>query len=65
MGVLKEKLAIKLFKTYSNLKQKSYWSNHFWSPDYFVSTEGRDEAMIKRYLKILRTPWLSLITLWV
>ncbi len=29
MGVLKGKMAIKLFKTYPNLKQKSYWGNHF------------------------------------
>ncbi len=51
MGVLKDKLAIKLFKTYPKLKQKPYWGNHFWSRGYFVNTVGIDEEMIKRYVK--------------
>ena len=51
MGVLKGKIAIKLFKTYPNLKQKPYWGNHFWSRGYFVSTVGLDEDLIKRYVK--------------
>ena len=51
MGLLKGKLAIKLFKTYPNLKQKPYWGNHFWSRGYFVSTIGLDEEMIRRYVK--------------
>ena len=50
-GILKGKMAIKLFKTYPNLKQKPYWGNHFWSRGYFVSTVGLDEAMIRRYVK--------------
>lgn len=36
MGILKGKLAIKLFKTYSNLKQKPYLGNHFWSRGFFT-----------------------------
>lgn len=51
MGTLKGKLAIKLFKSYPNLKQKPYWGNHFWSRGYFVTTVGVDEEMIKRYVK--------------
>ena len=51
MGALKGKTAIKLFKTYPNLKQNPYWGNHFWSRGYFVSTVGLDEEMIKRYVK--------------
>tara|TARA_R110001592_G_C12547453_1_gene689607 strand:+ start:165 stop:482 length:318 start_codon:yes stop_codon:yes gene_type:complete len=51
MGILKGKMAIKLFKTYPNLEQKPYWGNHFWSRGYFVSTVGLDEAMIGRYVK--------------
>ena len=31
MGILKGKMAIKLFKTYPSLKQKPYWGNHFCS----------------------------------
>ncbi len=51
MGILKGKLAIKLFKTYPHMKQKPYWGNHFWARGYFVSTVGIDEDMIKRYVR--------------
>ena len=51
MGVLKGKLAIKLFKSYPKLKKKPYWGNHFWARGYFVSTVGLDEDMIRRYVK--------------
>jgi len=51
MGTLKGKLAIKLFKTYPDLKRKPYWGNHFWAQGYFVSTVGLDADMIKRYVK--------------
>ena len=51
MGVLKGKLAIKLFKSYPKMKEKLYWGNHFWARGYFVSTVGIDEEVIKRYVK--------------
>ena len=51
MGVLKGKLAIKLFQTYPEMKRKPYWGNHFWADGYFVSTVGLDADMIKRYVK--------------
>jgi len=51
MGILKGKLAIKVFKNYPKMKQKPYWGNHFWARGYFVSTIGIDEEMIKRYVK--------------
>jgi len=51
MGILKGKLAIKLFKSYPKMKQKPYWGNHFWACGYFVSTVGIDEDVIKRYVK--------------
>jgi putative transposase len=51
MGILKGKLAIKMFKSYPELKKKPYWGNHFWSQGYFVSTVGLDADMIKRYVK--------------
>ena len=50
MGVLKGKLAIKLFKSYPQMKEKLYWGNHFWVRGYFVSTVGIDEDLIKRYV---------------
>ena len=51
MGTLKGKIAIKLFKSYPNLKKKPYWGNHFWARGYFVSTVGIDEEMIRKYVK--------------
>jgi len=51
MGVVKGKLAIKLFKSYPQLKKKPYWGNHFWSRDYFVNTVGINKDMICRYVK--------------
>ena len=51
MGLLKGKLAIKLFKSYPALKKKPYWGNHFWARGYFVSTVGLNEDMIRRYVR--------------
>ncbi len=51
MGVIKGKTAIKMFKSYPQLKKKPYWVNHFWAPGYFVNTIGMDKDVIKRYVK--------------
>ena len=51
LGILKGKLAIKLFKSYPKLKKNPYWGNHFWARGYFVSTVGLDEDMIRKYVK--------------
>lgn len=51
MGTLKGKLAIKLFKSYPQLKKKPYWGNHFWSRGYFVNTVGINEEVMGRYVK--------------
>lgn len=51
MGVLKGKLAIKIFKDFSKLRKKTYWGNHFWSRGYCVSTVGLDEEKIRKYVK--------------
>ena len=50
-GTLKGKLAIRLFKSYPELKKKPYWGNHFWARGCFVSTIGLDAEMIKWYVK--------------
>ncbi len=50
MGILKGKIAIKLFKSYPNLKKKPYWGNHFWAKGYFVNTVGLNEEMIRKYV---------------
>ena len=51
MGLLKGKVAIKLFKSYQGLRKKPYWGNHFWSRGYCVSTVGIDEEKIRRYVR--------------
>lgn len=51
MGTVKGKTAIKIFKTYPDLKKSPYWGNHFWARGYFVNTIGIDEATIIRYVK--------------
>ena len=51
MGILKGKTAIKIFKSYPQLKKKPYWGNHFWSRGYFVDTIGLDEEKIRKYVK--------------
>ena len=51
MGVLKGKTAIKIFKSYPQLKTKPYWGNHFWARGYCVDTIGLDEDKIKKYVK--------------
>ena len=51
MGTIKGKIAIKMFKTYPNLKKKPYWGNHFWARGYFVDTVGINEEIIRRYVK--------------
>ncbi len=38
MGMLKDKTAIKMFKSYPQLKKKSYWGNHFWVPGCVMNT---------------------------
>ena len=50
MGMLKGKTAIKIFKSYPELKKKPYWGNHFWARGYFVNTIGLNEDMIRRYV---------------
>ena len=51
MGVLKGKIAIKVFKSYPGMRKRPYWGNHFWSRGYFVSTVGIDEEKIRKYVK--------------
>ncbi len=51
MGVLKGKTAIKIFKSYPQLKTKPYWGNHLWSRGYCADTIGLDEDKIKKYVK--------------
>jgi len=51
MGMIKGKIAMRIFKSYPELKRKPYWGNHFWARGYFISTIGLDSEMIKRYVQ--------------
>ena len=65
MGILKGKTAIKIFKSYPQLKKKPYWGNHYWSRGYFVNTVGINEDMIRLFkcvLRIMRTPTVELFS---
>ena len=50
MGTLKGKVAIKLFRSYPQLKKKPNRGNHFWARGYFVNTVGINEDHIRRYV---------------
>ena len=51
MGIIKGKLAIKIFKSFAGLKKKPYWGNHFWSRGYCSSTVGLNEEQVRKYVK--------------
>lgn len=50
MGFLKGKSSLMIFDRHANLKYK-YGSRHFWCRGYFVDTVGRNERVIKDYIK--------------
>ena len=45
------KSAIRVFSKLSELKQLTYWGNHFWAEGYYFDTEGLDSEMIQKYVK--------------
>jgi len=51
MGIIKGKLAIKIFQSFAGLKRKPYWGNHFWSRGYCSSTVGLNEEQVRKYVK--------------
>jgi len=51
LSILEGKTAIKIFKSFPDLKKKPYWGNHFWSVGYCSSTVGLDEEQIRKYVK--------------
>jgi hypothetical protein len=50
VGFIKGKSAIHLARTYGERK-RNFVGQHFWARGYFVSSEGRDEAAIREYIK--------------
>jgi len=50
VGFIKGKSAIQIARRYLE-KQRNFVGQHFWARGYFVSTVGRDEKMIREYIK--------------
>ena len=50
VGYIKGKSAIHLARVYGERK-RNFVGQHFWARGYFVSTVGRDEAVIRDYIK--------------
>jgi putative transposase len=50
VGFIKGKSAIQIARTFGGRKQ-NFTGQHFWARGYFVSTVGRDEKVIREYIK--------------
>ena len=50
VGYIKGKSAIHIARHYRG-KVKNYTGEHFWARGYFVTTVGRNEAMIREYIQ--------------
>jgi putative transposase len=50
VGFIKGKSAIHLARSYGE-RTRNFVGQHFWARGYFVSTVGRDEQMIREYIR--------------
>ncbi len=50
VGFIKGKSAIHLARVYGE-KKRNFVGQHFWARGYFVSTVGRDEQVIRNYIR--------------
>ena len=50
IGYLKGKSAIHIAREFAGRK-RNFVGQHFWARGYFVSTVGRDEAVIREYIR--------------
>jgi putative transposase len=50
IGYIKGKSAIQIARDFEN-RRKNFSGHHFWARGYFVSTVGRDEEVIRRYIQ--------------
>jgi putative transposase len=50
VGYLKGKSSIYIARTFSG-RERNFTGEHFWARGYFVSTFGRDEQVIREYIK--------------
>jgi putative transposase len=50
VGFLKGKSAIAIARTYGG-KRKNFVGQQFWARGYYVSTVGREEAIVRQYIQ--------------
>lgn len=50
VGYIKGKSAIYIARNFRG-KERNFTGEHFWARGYFVSTVGRDEVVIREYIK--------------
>jgi putative transposase len=50
IGFIKGKSAIHIARTYGERK-RNFIGQHFWARGYFVSTVGRDEEVVREYIR--------------
>ncbi|MBD1997240.1 IS200/IS605 family transposase [Leptolyngbya sp. FACHB-541] len=50
VGFIKGKSAIAIARTYLG-KRQDFTGQHFWARGYYVSTVGRDEAIVRQYIR--------------
>ncbi|HAA27090.1 MAG TPA: IS200/IS605 family transposase [Cyanobacteria bacterium UBA8553] len=50
MGYIKGKSAINIARTYQG-RRKNFTGQSFWARGYYVSTVGRDEALVREYIR--------------
>ena len=50
MGFIKGKSAIHIARVYAG-RRRNFVGQHFWARGYFVSTVGRDEELIREYIR--------------
>jgi putative transposase len=50
VGFIKGKSAIHIARTYMN-RRKNFIGENFWARGYYVSTTGKDEEVVRRYIQ--------------
>ncbi len=50
VGYIKGKSAIHMARVYAE-RRRNFVGQHFWARGYFVSTVGRDEQVIREYIR--------------
>ena len=50
VGLIQGKAASHMARTFMG-RRKNYTGHHFWARGYYVSTVGRDEAVIREYIR--------------